>query len=129
MPDIDDQLFEAYKTHGIGVGDIFEDCAFHPVLCLGADYQKDELWGISLIDGSYPRTCSFLHCGVRKLGLEEAWSLKLKGPPEAGDAERIAPERQWWGGVSPADVGLGAAKTILPLRMILETAPVAEQAG
>jgi hypothetical protein len=60
MPDFDDKLLEAYQTHGIGVGDIFEDCAFHPVLCLGADYQQNDLWGISLIDGTYPRSCSFI---------------------------------------------------------------------
>ena len=92
MPDINDKLLEAYKTLGINVGDIFEDCAFHPVLCLGADYQNDDLWGISLIDGTYPRSCSFIHCGVRKLSLEEAWRIKMNGPKDADDAALIDTE-------------------------------------
>ena len=35
-------------------GDIYEDSAFHPCLCIEAN--KDDIWGISLIDGSYPRS-------------------------------------------------------------------------
>jgi hypothetical protein len=127
MPDFDDKLLEAYQTHGIGVGDIFEDCAFHPVLCLGADYQQNDLWGISLIDGTYPRSCSFIHCGVRKLTLEEAWSIKLKGPSDAADAELIAPDRRWWGSGTPGDSAFGTAKTILPLKLTKDAFSIADK--
>lgn len=45
----------------IAVGDIYEDCALHPVLCTQVGMERvgdPELTGISLIDGSYPRSCS-----------------------------------------------------------------------
>jgi hypothetical protein len=77
-------------------GDIYEDCAFHPVLCLGVNYKTDELWGISLIDGSYPRGCSLVHCGVRKLTPKEAWLIKTRGPTDPADRERVSAERRWW---------------------------------
>ncbi len=51
----------------IGPGDIYEDCNFHPVLCVSRD--GDEVQGISLIDGSRPRACSLSHCGVVKLDI------------------------------------------------------------
>ncbi|MCB1682079.1 MAG: hypothetical protein H6858_10065 [Rhodospirillales bacterium] len=75
-------------------GDIYEDCAYHPCLCFGVDYEEDDIavWGISLIDGSYPRSCSLNHCGVEKMTMEQAWKRKLefaegrfKPPPEDGD--------------------------------------------
>jgi hypothetical protein len=117
MPDIDYKLLEAYETLGIRVGDIFEDCAFHPVLCLGADYQEDDLWGILLIDGTYPRSCSFIHCGVRKLSLEEAWSIKMSGPSAEADAALIEPDRRWWSNLPPKDTWLEAAKTLFPTKL------------
>ena len=117
MPDIDDNLLEAYETLGIRVGDIFEDCAFHPVLCLGADYKDDELWGISLIDGSYPRSCSFLHCGVRKLTADEAWSIKMHGPSDESDAALISSDRRWWHNGLTQGAAIGAVDTILPVKL------------
>ena len=77
-------------------GDLYEDCAYHPVLCLGADYENDDLWGISLVDGSYPRSCSFIHCGVRKLTPKQAWLIKTRGPIDAKDRKKIPAERRWW---------------------------------
>lgn len=62
----------------IKVGDLYEDSAFHPCLAVGVDYDEDDIWGISLIDGSYPRSCSFLYSGVRKLTVEEAWIIKME---------------------------------------------------
>jgi hypothetical protein len=117
MPDIGDKLLEAYETLGIKVGDLFEDCSFHPVLCLGVDYQEDEIWGVSLIDGSYPRSCSLLHCGVRKLSEQEAWQIKLRGPSDENDAALIALERRWWN-VNPAlKEALDVKGTILPRKL------------
>jgi hypothetical protein len=59
-------------------GDLYEDCAQHPCLCVGVNVANDEIWGISLIDGSCPRSCSLAHCGVRKLGVGEAWEIKQR---------------------------------------------------
>jgi hypothetical protein len=53
-------------------GDIYEDCACHPVLCTHVSDVDDEICGISLVDGSAPRSCSLRHCGVRRLSLGEA---------------------------------------------------------
>lgn len=47
-------------------GDIFEDCAYHPVLCLEV-HEDESISGVSLIDGSGPRNCSLRHCGVIRL--------------------------------------------------------------
>lgn len=53
------------KTHGLKVGDVYQDCAYHPVRCTELD--GDDISGISLLDGSSPRSCSIKHCGVRKM--------------------------------------------------------------
>ena len=52
------------------IGDIYEDCAYHPVRCEEVD--GDDISGVSLIDGSRPRSCSINHCGVVRLNDEEA---------------------------------------------------------
>lgn len=61
-------------------GEIYQDCASHPCLCFGVEQEEDDIaiWGISLIDGSYPRSCSLNHCGVHKMTLEEAWQRKVE---------------------------------------------------
>lgn len=61
-------------------GDYYEDCACHPCLCIETNREENEISGISLVDGSYPRCCSFKHCGVRKLSFEEAMHWKIFGP-------------------------------------------------
>jgi hypothetical protein len=53
----------------IKVGDIYEDCSYHPVLCLESD--GFDVAGISLFDHSQPRSCSVKHCGVRKMSAQE----------------------------------------------------------
>lgn len=92
----------------IAVGDIYEDCFYHPVLCTSADYQEDELSGISLIDGSSPRSCSPSHCGPVRLTVEEA--VAIKADLDAYVAQKVAefelftcaPTRRsgagWWTG-------------------------------
>ena len=61
-------------------GDIYEDCSFHPVWCTEADYDEDELRGISLLDGSGPRSCSPAHCGPVKLTAAEALEIRRDHP-------------------------------------------------
>lgn len=46
-------------------GQVYEDCSYHPVYC--TDRDEDTVTGISLIDGSTPRTCDLRSCGVRIL--------------------------------------------------------------
>ncbi len=59
----------------INVGDIYEDCACHPVLCTDVDYEEDYANGISLLDGSRLRGCSLRHCGVRRLTVADVVTL------------------------------------------------------
>jgi hypothetical protein len=65
------------QNEKIEIGDIYEDSAMHPCLTVGVDYEDDEIWGISLIDGSQPRSCSLTFSGVRKLTVDEAWNIKI----------------------------------------------------
>lgn len=55
-------------------GDIYEDCAFHPVLCTRA--EGDEVEGISLIDASSLRSCDLRHCGVVKLSVADVLAAR-----------------------------------------------------
>lgn len=54
----------------IKVGDIYEDCFNHPVLCTEVD--DEGVQGKSLIDGSEPRSCSLGYCRIRKMTQEQA---------------------------------------------------------
>lgn len=96
MRDLDLRLAQAKKRLGLKPGDVFESCSWHPVLCLGVDYKSDEIWGISLMDGTYPRSCSLIHCGVRKLSLREAWRIRIAGPTDLDARKRIKSEDRWW---------------------------------
>jgi hypothetical protein len=75
-------------------GDLYEDCSYHPCLCLGS--ADGAVWGISLVDGSYPRSCDIGPCGIRKLTLEEAWLIRRAGPRDAGVRRRISKDKRWW---------------------------------
>jgi hypothetical protein len=35
-------------------GDYYEDCGYHPCICVSVNAEDDEILGISLVDGSYP---------------------------------------------------------------------------
>ena len=74
----------------ISPGDIYEDSAYHPCLCL--EVNGYEVWGISLVDGSYPRSDDIALGGVRKLSLEEAWIWKTKGPADVV----LEDKSKWW---------------------------------
>ena len=50
-------------------GDIYEDCSYHPVLCV--ENYRGDLVGYSLLDGTYPRSCSMFHCGTPKMTPEQ----------------------------------------------------------
>ncbi len=76
-------------------GDLYEDCFFHPVVCVEVDYDHDSISGVSLIDGSYPRNCSMRFCGVRKLSVAEAWEIRQHGALDKADRDRIRADRRW----------------------------------
>jgi len=78
----------------IRVGDFFEDCAYHPCLCIavGGDCDEDGVEGISLVDGSGPRCCSERHCGLRLLTVEEAIHWKFHGPAD----QKLKLKDRWW---------------------------------
>ena len=65
-------------TSDLRPGDFYEDCFYQPCLCISV--LDKEVSGISLVDGSYPRTCEIHHCGVRKLTFDEAMRWKFFGP-------------------------------------------------
>ena len=96
MREFDVRMNQAYERLDLKPGDIYESCSHHPVLCLGVDYKEDEIWGVSLIDGSYPRSCSLVLCGIRKLSLRQAWKIKLRGPTNADVREKFSKEERWW---------------------------------
>ena len=77
-------------------GCIYEDCSYHPCVCIGV--EDGAIWGVSLIDGSYPRTCDVGACGVRLLSPEEAWQIKTSGPADPEARSNIALEQRWWRG-------------------------------
>jgi hypothetical protein len=77
------------KPDDLKPGDFYEDCAFHPCLCVNVDCSGGdiEIWGVSLIDGSYPRSCGVPGCAVVKLTLEEALQWRFFGAPDYPDGE------------------------------------------
>ena len=60
------------------------------------DYGKDEITGVSMIDGSHPTSCSLRFCGVRKLSVKEVWSIKRFGPTDGAARDRVAADKRWW---------------------------------
>jgi hypothetical protein len=68
------------EVMSIAVGELYEDCSYEPMLCVLADYEADELTGISLVNGRVG-SCSPTHCGVRKLSLREAVEIRGTWPP------------------------------------------------
>jgi hypothetical protein len=74
-------------------GMIYEDCAFHPVLCVGV-HSDESVSGISLIDGSYPRNCSLTSCGVIPLSVEEAVEIRKDFSSYVAERKRELAGRQ-----------------------------------
>ena len=91
-----EQMRRVKAELNLAPGDIYEDCSFHPVLCMGVDYEADDIWGVSLVDGSQPRSCSLRHCGIRKLTTDEAWKLKMEGPADPSHRAAVSDEKRWW---------------------------------
>ena len=84
------------KDIDIQPGEIYEDTFYHPCLCIKK--EGTEIWGISLIDGSYPRGEEIGLSFIRKLSVEEAWMWRTKGPQDLEDIDlnEIDDGKKWW---------------------------------
>ena len=58
----------------IKIGEYYEDCRYHPNLCVSVNYDDDSIDGVSLLIGE-EGNCSLNHCGIKKLTEKEAFSL------------------------------------------------------
>ena len=69
-------------------GAFYEDCRYHPMVCIGFNKRTDMLMGISLIDGKLGQ-CSYRYCGVRILTPAEAMRNRIYGlTPRAVEADK-----------------------------------------
>ena len=75
-------------------GDFYEDCAYHPCLCVSTGMGMVN--GISLVDGSFPRNCGIPQCQVRKLTTEEAIQWRLFGPPDIPTEIEMTNDQKYW---------------------------------
>ncbi|MGW4872505.1 hypothetical protein [Streptomyces chartreusis] len=83
-----DDVTDPRNPAGIRVGDIYEDCYFHPVLCTVIDDDGGVvLSSISLIDSTFPRSCDVQHCAPIRIPIEDVIALK-------NDLERYASRLQ-----------------------------------
>lgn len=83
-------------TQAIRVGEIYEDSYSHPCFCVEVNDQ--ELKGISLVDGSYPRVEDLKFSKIRKLSATEAWHWRLHGPSD----KSLDMAGRWWERNKPA---------------------------
>lgn len=58
-------------------GDFYEDCRYHPMVCVEVLDDEDELTGIDLLTGALG-SCSVAHCGPVKLSPAEAVERRMK---------------------------------------------------
>jgi hypothetical protein len=84
------------SIHDISVGSFYEDCAFHPCLCIAVWPEHGSIRGISLVDGSFPRGCDIDRCGIRILTAEEAITWRLYGPQDVPPEIEFCDEDKWW---------------------------------
>jgi len=84
----------AHTRTFIKPGEYYEDCSCHPCLCTWS--EDSEISGISLIDGSEPRSCDIEHCGVTRLTFRQALRWKFFGPPGLVVRARIPQDKRWW---------------------------------
>lgn len=81
---------EIRSVADIKPGDLYEDSLRHPCLCVNK--TGSEISGISLVDGSYPRSDDLSHTTLRRLSVEEVWHWRLNGPRDV----QLSPQQRWW---------------------------------
>jgi len=67
-----------YLERRLVPGVLYEDCRYHPMVCVGIDKKSDLVLGISLIDGKLGQ-CSYKYCGVRIMTPAEAFRNRVYG--------------------------------------------------
>ena len=83
MADNENRSTVEEEMPNIQIGEFYEDCRYHPMLCLGKD--GEDLTGLDLIDGTEGWGCSERHCGVIRLTIQEA-ALRKSAWPQWLDA-------------------------------------------
>lgn len=81
---------EVINAADIKPGDLYEDSLRHPCLCVNK--TGSEISGISLVDGSYPRSDDVSHTPLRRLSIEESWYWRLNGPRDT----QLSQQQRWW---------------------------------
>jgi hypothetical protein len=69
-------MAESAQPPDLEPGEFYEDCRYHPMVCVSLGTDGDELEGISLVTGDIG-SCSLNHCGVVKLTAAEAIQRRL----------------------------------------------------
>lgn len=80
----------------IRVGDIYMDCAYHPCVAIKASVLEDVFEGISLINGTGPRGCSYRHCGVTKMRIPLAMRMRRDWDIITGPSTRSMIKAGYW---------------------------------
>lgn len=88
-------LLKKHHAYRLKVGDIYEDCSCHPVRCTYINIFKNDIEGVSMLDGSRPRSCSLFACGIVKLTEEEA---KVRIEAYQRDGQRGLMRLNGWSG-------------------------------
>ncbi len=74
------ETFEQRK-HEFKPGDIYLDVFGHPTVCLLVTIEDNDrdisLEGVSLLDATYPRSCSVVHSAPEKITYAQAWDMKI----------------------------------------------------
>ncbi len=87
---------ENMDTKRIRVGDLYMDCAYHPCIATFASIKKDDFEGISLIDGSGPRCCSWKHCGITKIKIKTAMFVRNNWSEFISPTKEFMIKNGWW---------------------------------
>lgn len=80
----------------IRVGDMYMDCSYHPCIAAYASLKNDSFEGISIIDGSGPRSCSFRHCGITKITIEKAMFVRNNWEEFISPTKEFMVKNGWW---------------------------------
>jgi hypothetical protein len=91
-----DLLPEPLRTRRVAIepGQLYMDRKYHPCVCIEA--SKFHVWGVSLVDGSTPRTCDSRDGTILNLSAQEAYLLRTAGPHAIGIPNPIPDDQAWW---------------------------------
>jgi hypothetical protein len=89
-------LAEPIRTNRalIEPGQLYLDRKYHPCVCI--ETSKFHVWGVSLVDGSMPRTCDSREGEILNLSAQEAYLLRTAGPQAIGLPNLVPADQAWW---------------------------------